>query len=201
MASNLERFPNGWTTWTVDGNPSLVTPLFGPNGNHSGGGASGLGVGSGSGSGSSGKPGSSTGSGFTTSPGQAVRFTPDPTVNGPWTHTRADIPLFRSASTGGTVTTPVQPQQGTGAANLHKGGGFGPHAPQQAWGQRYQGQNWRNGKPAQQSPEWQQYQTAMNAWQQQRPTDQAAMQGWWNQRPQRPQRSRRDMLADAVAGN
>jgi hypothetical protein len=38
-------------------------------------------------------------------PGQSARFTPDPTVNGPWTHTRADIPLFRQA--GGSATPAV----------------------------------------------------------------------------------------------
>lgn len=38
-------------------------------------------------------------------PGQSVILTPDPTVGGAWTHTRADTPLFKSPS-GAPSTTP-----------------------------------------------------------------------------------------------
>jgi hypothetical protein len=51
--------------------------------------------------------------------GSGVSYTPDPTVNGPWTHTRPDIPLFKTApaavapSAGTPSTLP-----GTGASTL-----------------------------------------------------------------------------------
>lgn len=36
--------------------------------------------------------------------GSGVTYTPDPTVNGPWTHTRPDIPLFKPGAAGGANT-------------------------------------------------------------------------------------------------
>lgn len=74
---------------------------------------------SGSGNSSSAGGGSATGGGSDRgggssaplAPGQSARFTPDPTVNGPWTHTRADIPLFKSI--GGSA-----PAAGTGSNSL-----------------------------------------------------------------------------------
>jgi len=41
--------------------------------------------------------------------GSGVTYTVDPTVNGPWTHTRPDIPLFKTGAAGGTT-----PAAGTG---------------------------------------------------------------------------------------
>lgn len=83
--------------------PSIISKgleyILGPNG---------MGVtgGSTSQTGASGTTGGSSANGSSAGflPGQSARFTPDPTVNGPWTHTRADIPLFRQA---GGVSTPA----------------------------------------------------------------------------------------------
>jgi hypothetical protein len=67
----------------------------------------------------SGAAGSSVGgaSQSTFAPGQSARFTPDPTVNGAWTHTRADVPLFRTPPATGGMTQPATggttPQPGT----------------------------------------------------------------------------------------
>jgi hypothetical protein len=66
------------------------------------------------------KKGSTTPGGFAT--GQGAIYTPDPTLNGPWTHTRADIPLFKqqpAAVAGSTVGT-----GGTGGNRGPSSGGF-----------------------------------------------------------------------------
>lgn len=44
-------------------------------------------------------------------PGQSAMFTPDPTVGGAWTHTRADVPLFRPLPT--QAASAAQAQAGT----------------------------------------------------------------------------------------
>ena len=57
--------------------------------------------------------------------GSGVSYTVDPTVNGPWTHTRADIPLFKTAPVT-TPTTPTSPTGTTGTTpNRGVGGGAG----------------------------------------------------------------------------
>jgi hypothetical protein len=52
----------------------------------------------------------------TMAPGQSATFTPDPTVGGAWTHTRADTPLFKalpsaaasgSPAAGGAASNPL----------------------------------------------------------------------------------------------
>ena len=90
-------------------------------------------------------------------PGQSAMFTPDPTVNGPWTHTRADIPLFRpmtptAPSTAGGVppTTTARPpgawQNPTspGNASAPMAAGAGPRMPRARPTPTRPGEDWRN---------------------------------------------------------
>ncbi|HLO79219.1 MAG TPA: hypothetical protein VK196_22400, partial [Magnetospirillum sp.] len=50
-------------------------------------------------------------------PGQGAILTPDPTLGGAWTHTRADVPLFKNAA--------VTPAPGTGTGTGTGTGGTG----------------------------------------------------------------------------
>lgn len=76
---------------------------------------------------------SGSGSSPTFAPGQGAIFTQDPTVNGPWTHTRADIPLFKAApgpAPNPPTGTPVPTRApGGGSTRPVPGGGKPPPVP------------------------------------------------------------------------
>lgn len=74
-------------------------------------------------------------------------FTPDPTVNGPWTHTRADIPLFKTM---GAISPSPSPLAG-GATTK----------PVPAGGKTQAGMST--------NPAFQQWRTALDTWRSQRP--------------------------------
>ena len=67
--------------------------------------------------------------------GSGVTYTPDPTVNGPWTHTRPDIPLFKPGAIGTpTNGNPATPAPGStpalggspaGGVTARRAGGLG----------------------------------------------------------------------------
>lgn len=63
--------------------------------------------------------------------GSGASFTPDPTVNGPWTHTRPDIPLFKPAPAAGAATPggAGTPAPGRGPARDPSAGGMGGVRP------------------------------------------------------------------------
>jgi hypothetical protein len=121
-------------------------------------------------------------------PGQSSRFTPDPTVGGAWTHTRADVPLFKPM--GATPATPATP-----------GGAGTPATPATP----SSGRGWGSGGLAA-NPAFQNWRTSMDTWRQQRPQMPQDMQSSWmgqmdqwrQKRPERP--DFRSMLADILAG-
>lgn len=138
--------------------------------------------------GGSGGGASSAASAF--APGQSAMFTPDPTVGGAWTHTRADVPLFKTlpaqppaSPLGGATNKPVPP------------GGKGPDRftmPVQP--------------PAPPRPSYQRPPAPP------RQTGSMPSGNWWSQMPGMqnfrkpapqqpdPERQRRNMLADILSG-
>ena len=84
-------------------------------------------------------------------PGQSAMFTPDPTVNGPWTHTRADIPLFRPmaptapATAGGVAPAPTaQNPMAPRNPSAPMGAGAGPRMPRVRPTPDRANEGWRN---------------------------------------------------------
>lgn len=113
--------------------------------------------------------------------GQFARFTPDPTVNGPWTHTRADIPLFRQPPA-------AQPQMSQPPAAPRP-----PTAPAQPPAPRPQMTSQPQRPAMQQRP-------SMD-WSSLAPWGRGGSQQWGGAAAAQPQRrtSYKDMLADALS--